>query len=137
VDAPRDFLSGGAPRVYKYGMARPRAIPPHFPLALVLAFAFVSCAGPNKLAQQSEEAFRKGDTEKAYEKAARSLDKAPGNDRGLREEFYPRRRMFARHRARTPRTSKASSTCMKHGTPRGSRYALAATLCSCAPMKVA
>jgi len=54
------------------------------PLFLAFALALASCAGPNKLAQQSEEAFQKGDTQKAYERAARSLDKEPGNERGLR-----------------------------------------------------
>ncbi len=39
----------------------------------------LSCAGPNKLAQQSEKAFGQGDIEKAYQKAARALRKDPEN----------------------------------------------------------
>ena len=79
-------------RVYKYRMSRLRAIP----LLLALALAFASCAGPNKLAQQSEEAFRNGETEKAYEKAARSLEKQPGNERGLRAMTAAATRMLDR-----------------------------------------
>src|SRR5262249_15507456 len=39
----------------------------------------LSCAGPNKLAQQSEKAYGEGDLEKAYQKAARALRKEPEN----------------------------------------------------------
>jgi len=49
-----------------------------FGLALVLVLA-ASCAGPNKLAQQSEKAYRSGDVEKAYDKAAKAVRKDPEN----------------------------------------------------------
>ncbi len=52
--------------------------------AILIALTVLSCAGPNKLAQQSEEAFQKGQPQKALEKAARALDKEPGNERALR-----------------------------------------------------
>ena len=41
----------------------------------------LSCAGPNKLAQQSEKAYGEGNLEKAYQKAARALKKEPENRR--------------------------------------------------------
>jgi len=41
----------------------------------------LSCAGPEKLAQQSEKAYGKGEVEKAYQKAARALRKEPENRR--------------------------------------------------------
>jgi len=41
----------------------------------------LSCAGPNKLAQQSEKAYGQGELEKAYQKAARALRKDPENRR--------------------------------------------------------
>lgn len=41
----------------------------------------VSCAGPNKLAQQSEKAYGQGELEKAYQKAAHALRKDPENQR--------------------------------------------------------
>src|SRR5881409_1114437 len=41
----------------------------------------LSCAGPNKLAQQSEKAYGKGEVEKAYQKAGRALRKDPENRR--------------------------------------------------------
>src|SRR5258705_12851707 len=48
----------------------------------VIAASFaLSCAGPNKLAQQSEKAYGEGDLEKAYQKAARALRKEPENRR--------------------------------------------------------
>jgi hypothetical protein len=51
-------------------------------LALMVTAAFtLSCAGPNKLAQQSEKAYQKGEVEKAYQKAARALRKEPENRR--------------------------------------------------------
>jgi hypothetical protein len=43
----------------------------------------LSCAGPNKLAQQSEKAYGQGEVEKAYQKAARALRKEPENRRAL------------------------------------------------------
>ncbi len=41
----------------------------------------LSCAGPNKLAQQSEKAYSQGELEKAYQKAAHALRKDPENQR--------------------------------------------------------
>jgi hypothetical protein len=41
----------------------------------------LSCAGSNKLAQQSEKAYGEGNPEKAYQKAARALRKEPENRR--------------------------------------------------------
>ncbi len=59
---------------------------PGFRAALILALGTLtalalSCAGPNKLAQQSEQAYSKGEVEKAYQKAARALRKEPENRR--------------------------------------------------------
>src|SRR5256886_9047719 len=48
---------------------------------MVTAALTHSCAGPNKLAQQSEKAYSKGEVEKAYQKAARALRKEPENRR--------------------------------------------------------
>jgi|GEM_PF-2345243 len=48
---------------------------------LVAGALAISCAGPNKLAQQSEKAYGEGDLEKAYQKAARALRKEPENRR--------------------------------------------------------
>jgi len=48
---------------------------------MVTALFALSCAGPNKLAQQSEKAYSKGEVEKAYQKAARALRKEPENRR--------------------------------------------------------
>jgi len=49
---------------------------------IVIAASFsLSCAGPNKLAQQSEKAYGQGEIEKAYQKAARALRKDPENQR--------------------------------------------------------
>lgn len=48
---------------------------------VVAALSALSCAGPNKLAQQSEKAYGEGDLEKAYQKAARALRKEPENRR--------------------------------------------------------
>ncbi|HYQ96024.1 MAG TPA: hypothetical protein VER38_03350, partial [Candidatus Eisenbacteria bacterium] len=53
-----------------------------FFVGLVVAGSLaLSCAGPNKLAQQSEQAYGKGELEKAYQKAARALRKEPENRR--------------------------------------------------------
>jgi hypothetical protein len=41
----------------------------------------VSCAGSNKLAQQSEKAYGEGELDKAYQKAAHALRKDPENQR--------------------------------------------------------
>jgi len=41
----------------------------------------LSCAGPNKLAQQSEKAYSQGELQKAYQKAASALRKDPENQR--------------------------------------------------------
>jgi hypothetical protein len=48
---------------------------------LCIAFSALSCAGPNKLAQQSEKEYSEGNLEKAYQKAARALRKEPENRR--------------------------------------------------------
>jgi hypothetical protein len=48
---------------------------------VVTALCALSCAGPNKLAQQSEKAYGEGNLEKAYQKAARALRKEPDNRR--------------------------------------------------------
>ena len=48
---------------------------------MVAASVVLSCAGPNKLAQQSEKAYSQGEVEKAYQKAARALRKDPENRR--------------------------------------------------------
>src|SRR5436853_683732 len=48
---------------------------------VVSALSVVSCAGSNKLAQQSEKAYGEGNLEKAYQKAARALRKEPENRR--------------------------------------------------------
>ncbi len=52
-----------------------------FQLLLPLAAALVlaSCAGPAKLAQQSDEALAKGDLSKAYDRALRAVEKDPLN----------------------------------------------------------
>jgi len=47
-------------------------------LIVLLVFA-AGCAGPNKLAKQSQQALMHGDLRKAYEKARRGLEKDPGN----------------------------------------------------------
>ena len=50
--------------------------------ALVVAGTLaLSCAGPNKLAQQSEKAYGQGELQKAYQKAASALRKDPENQR--------------------------------------------------------
>jgi hypothetical protein len=48
---------------------------------LVAALSAISCAGSDKLAKQSEQAYGEGNLEKAYQKAARALRKEPGNPR--------------------------------------------------------
>lgn len=48
---------------------------------VVVGLLAVSCAGSNKLAQQSEKAYGQGELEKAYQKAARALRKDPENQR--------------------------------------------------------
>src|SRR5438067_10425743 len=48
---------------------------------VVTALSAVSCAGSNKLAQQSEKAYGEGNLDKAYQKAARALRKEPDNRR--------------------------------------------------------
>src|SRR2546423_14755774 len=48
---------------------------------MVTAALTLSCAGPNKLAQQSEKAYSKGEVEKAFQKEARALRKEPENRR--------------------------------------------------------
>jgi tetratricopeptide (TPR) repeat protein len=48
---------------------------------LLIASLGLSCAGPNKLAQQSEKAYQAGEVEKAYQKAAKALRKEPNNER--------------------------------------------------------
>ena len=48
---------------------------------ILAASVALSCAGPNKLAQQSEKAYGQGEMEKAYQKAARALRKDPENRR--------------------------------------------------------
>jgi len=52
-----------------------------FAIPVIAASFALSCAGPNKLAQQSEKAYGQGDLEKAYQKAARALRKDPENQR--------------------------------------------------------
>jgi hypothetical protein len=47
--------------------------------AAALALLAVSCAGPAKLAQQSDEALAKGDVRKAYDRALRAVEKDPMN----------------------------------------------------------
>lgn len=51
------------------------------PLTMICAAALVlaSCAGPAKLARQSDEALAKGDLHKAYDKALRAVEKDPQN----------------------------------------------------------
>ena len=51
---------------------------------VMAASVALSCAGPNKLAQQSEKAYGQGEVEKAYQKAARALRKDPENRRARR-----------------------------------------------------
>ncbi len=48
---------------------------------LVAGTLALSCAGSNKLAQQSEKAYGQGELDKAYQKAARALRKDPENQR--------------------------------------------------------
>src|SRR5512134_3768763 len=48
-------------------------------LLLLAAFAVASCAGPAKLARQSDEALARGDLRKAYDKALRAVEKDPQN----------------------------------------------------------
>ena len=48
---------------------------------LMTSLSALSCAGSNKLAQQSEKAYGEGNLEKAYQKAARALRKEPDNRR--------------------------------------------------------
>src|SRR2546422_10190094 len=48
---------------------------------MIAAWVVLSCAGPNKLAQQSEKAYSQGEVEKAYQKAAHALRKDPENRR--------------------------------------------------------
>jgi tetratricopeptide (TPR) repeat protein len=56
--------------------------PARLGVGLVIAATLaLSCAGPNKLAQQSEKAYSQGELEKAYQKAARALRKDPENRR--------------------------------------------------------
>ncbi len=52
--------------------------------ALLLAGCVASCAGPSKLTGQSERSLARGETERAYEKAAEALRKDP--------EYEPARR---------------------------------------------
>lgn len=48
-------------------------------LSLFAALALASCAGPAKLAQQSQEALEKGDLRKAYDRALRAIEKDAQN----------------------------------------------------------
>jgi hypothetical protein len=48
-------------------------------LLLGAALLVASCAGPAKLARQSDEALAKGDVRKAYDKALRAVEKDPMN----------------------------------------------------------
>lgn len=48
-------------------------------LLIGVAFFVASCAGPAKLARQSDEALAKGDLRKAYDKALRAVEKDPQN----------------------------------------------------------
>jgi hypothetical protein len=50
------------------------------PALLALAFV-IGCAGPNKLAQRSEDKLASGEHWRAWELATRALDKDPGNPR--------------------------------------------------------
>ncbi|HEY2923574.1 MAG TPA: hypothetical protein VGJ98_01250 [Candidatus Eisenbacteria bacterium] len=60
----------------------PRGFPSRLLVVLAVTASFaLSCAGPNKLAEQSEKAYGKGELEKAYQKAARALRKEPENRR--------------------------------------------------------
>ena len=52
-----------------------------FAVLVVAGSLALSCAGPNKLAQQSEKAYGQGELEKAYQKAASALRKDPENQR--------------------------------------------------------
>src|SRR5947209_4046373 len=52
-----------------------------YAVLVVASSLTLSCAGPNKLAQQSEKAYSQGDLEKAYQKAAHALRKEPENRR--------------------------------------------------------
>ncbi len=52
-----------------------------FAALLIACSLALSCAGPNKLAQQSEKAYGQGEVDKAYQKAARALRKEPENRR--------------------------------------------------------
>jgi hypothetical protein len=47
----------------------------------VLALLALSCASPEKLTRQSEEALARGQGQEAYEKARKALDKEPQNER--------------------------------------------------------
>lgn len=53
----------------------------HLVAPVLVACLALSCAGPNKLAQQSEKAFQSGEVDKAYQKAAKALRKDPNNAR--------------------------------------------------------
>ena len=44
-----------------------------------LVLLLASCAGPAKLAQQSDEALAHGDLHKAYDRALRAIEKDPQN----------------------------------------------------------
>lgn len=48
-------------------------------LPILAALVAASCAGPAKLAQQSQEALEKGDLRKAYDRALRAVEKDPQN----------------------------------------------------------
>ena len=76
---------------------QPRALAPRIAL---LAFAVVACAGPDKLARQSEEQLAEGHVQKAYEKARKALDKEPGNERARAAMTQAASQLFSGYRDR-------------------------------------
>jgi hypothetical protein len=67
---------------------------------LAAMFALASCAGPAKLAQQSQEALAKGDLHKAYDRALRAVEKDPQNAAARQAYDEASRRVSGDYRAR-------------------------------------
>jgi hypothetical protein len=66
----------------------------------VLALLAVACAGPDKLARQSQEELSRGHTEKAYQKARKALDKEPGNEQARAAMTQAAVQLFSGYRER-------------------------------------
>jgi hypothetical protein len=78
-------------------------------LLIAVALAAASCAGPAKLARQSDEALAKGDVRKAYDKAQRAVEKDPMNAAARSAYDAASRRMADDYKARVRALAAADS----------------------------